>query len=122
MVIVLAQSIEFLTKNLTLVCSSRWAWVRRFHLPAAEKANGRAAMVGYVMALAVDSLTGVGILDQQNSFVGKVLLHAVVFGCLFIRETDDLTKLQGLVDEATFYDKQWQATWDGVERPSETEK
>ena len=24
----------------------RWAWVRRFHLPEAEKLNGRAAMVG----------------------------------------------------------------------------
>jgi len=99
-----------------------WAWVKRFHLPAAEKVNGRAAMVGYFMALVVDQLTGAGLLDQQNSFIGKVLLHAVVFGCLFIRETDDLNKLQGLVDEATFYDKQWQATWDGVERPSETEK
>lgn len=28
---------------------------------------------------------------------------------------------QGLVDEATFYDKQWQATWEGTTRPSEKE-
>ena len=35
-----------------------WAWVRRFHLPEAEKLNGRAAMVGYVLALFVDQLTG----------------------------------------------------------------
>lgn len=35
-----------------------WAWVRRFHLPEAEKLNGRAAMMGYVLALFVDQLTG----------------------------------------------------------------
>uniref|UniRef100_A0A061R9N3 Low molecular mass early light-induced protein n=1 Tax=Tetraselmis sp. GSL018 TaxID=582737 RepID=A0A061R9N3_9CHLO len=99
-----------------------WAWVRRFHLPTAEKVNGRAAMVGYFMALVVDQLTGTGLLDQQNSFLGKVLLHVVVFGCLFIRETSDLDKLKGLVDEATFYDRQWQQTWQGTDRPSETEK
>jgi hypothetical protein len=62
-----------------------WAWVRRFHLPEAEKLNGRAAMVGYVMALFVDQLTGVGLADQQGSFFGKVLLHVAVFGILLIR-------------------------------------
>lgn len=99
-----------------------WAWVKRFHLPAAEQANGRAAMIGYVMALVVDQLTGAGIVDQQDSFIGKILLHVVVFGCLFIRKSDDLEGLKGLIDEATFYDKQWQQTWEGVERPSETEQ
>ncbi|PRW20652.1 low molecular mass early light-induced [Chlorella sorokiniana] len=96
-----------------------WAWVRRFHLPEAEKLNGRAAMVGYVLALFVDQLTGVGLLDQQNSFLGKVLLHIAVFGILFIRSSSDLEKFKGLIDEATFYDKQWNATWEGQERPSE---
>jgi hypothetical protein len=51
----------------------------------AEKLNGRAAMVGYFMALFVDQLTGVGLLDQQNSFFGKVLLHVCVFGILLVR-------------------------------------
>jgi len=41
-----------------------WAWVRRFHLPEAEKLNGRAAMVGYVLALFVDQLTGESQLGQ----------------------------------------------------------
>mmetsp|Transcript_24698 Transcript_24698/g.84465 ORF Transcript_24698/g.84465 Transcript_24698/m.84465 type:complete len:405 (+) Transcript_24698:27-1241(+) len=36
--------------------------------------------------------------------------------------TDNIAKFQGLLDEATFYDKQWAATWDGVERPSEREQ
>eukprot|EP00193_Tetraselmis_chui_P013238 CAMPEP_0177782694 /NCGR_PEP_ID=MMETSP0491_2-20121128/18654_1 /TAXON_ID=63592 /ORGANISM="Tetraselmis chuii, Strain PLY429" /LENGTH=238 /DNA_ID=CAMNT_0019303111 /DNA_START=90 /DNA_END=806 /DNA_ORIENTATION=+ len=98
------------------------AWVKRFHLPVAEKVNGRAAMLGYVMALVVDQLSGTGIADQQNSFVGKVLLHVVIFGCLFVRETADLDNLKGLIDEATFYDRQWQQTWDGTDRPSESEK
>ena len=62
-----------------------WAWVRRFHLPEAEKLNGRAAMVGYFLALVVDQLTGAGLLDQQNSFFGKLLLHVAVFGILLVR-------------------------------------
>jgi len=99
-----------------------WAWVRRFHLPEAEKLNGRAAMVGYFMALVVDQLTGYGLLDQQNSFLGKLLLHLTVFGILLVRSTADLDKYKNLLDEATFYDKQWQATWTGVPRPSETEQ
>jgi len=98
-----------------------WAWVRRFHLPEAEKLNGRAAMVGYFLALFVDQLTGAGLLDQQNSFLGKVALHIAVFGILLIRSTSDIESFKNLIDEATFYDKQWQATWEGQERPSESE-
>ncbi|KAG7669087.1 hypothetical protein Ndes2526B_g00812 [Nannochloris sp. 'desiccata'] len=99
-----------------------WAWVRRFHLPEAEKLNGRAAMMGYVLAAFVDMLTGAGLVDQQESFLGKVALHVCVFGILLIRNSSDIQKFKGLIDEATFYDKQWEATWTNVERPSETEK
>ncbi|KAF6255183.1 low molecular mass early light-induced protein [Scenedesmus sp. NREL 46B-D3] len=99
-----------------------WAWVRRFHLPEAEKLNGRACMVGYFMALIVDQLTGYGLVDQQDSFLGKLLLHITVFGVLLVRSTADLDKYKNLLDEATFYDKQWQSTWAGVPRPSETEQ
>ena len=88
----------------------------------AEKANGRAAMVGYAMAFVVDSLSGAGLVDQQNSFLGKLLLHVVVFAILIFRTTDSIPALKGLVDEATFYDKQWKATWEGQERPVEGEK
>jgi hypothetical protein len=114
----------------------------------AEKLNGRAAMVGYVLALGVDQLTGawrcvravwpcicatcrpccgllcapraavdllsmpagVGLLDQQNSFFGKVLLHVAVFGILLIRSSSDVDRFKGLIDEAFYYDKQWQST------------
>jgi hypothetical protein len=99
-----------------------WAWVRRFHLPEAEKLNGRAAMMGYVLAAFVDMLTGAGLVDQQESFLGKVALHVCVFGILIVRNSADIEKFKGLIDEATFYDKQWEATWTNVERPSETEK
>jgi hypothetical protein len=54
--------------------------------------------------------TGVGLLDQQNSFFGKVLLHIAVFGILLFRTSSDVEKYKNLVDEATFYDKQWSAT------------
>ncbi len=38
-------------------------------------------MVGYFLALVVDRLTGgVPLLDQQESFLGKLVLHITVFG------------------------------------------
>lgn len=98
-----------------------WAWVKRFHLPEAEKLNGRAAMVGYVLAGLVDLVSGAGLVDQQESFLGKVALHICVFGVLIIRNTSDIEKFRNLIDEATFYDKQWSATWEGQVRPSEKE-
>lgn len=58
----------------------------------------------------------------QESFFGKLLLHLTVFGILLIRSTSDIDKYKNLFDEATFYDKQWNATWEGQARPSEKEK
>lgn len=40
-------------------------------------------MVGYVMALLVDKLTGATLLDQQESFLGKLVLHLTVFASEF---------------------------------------
>ena len=37
------------------------------------------------------------------------------------RTNDVIPKFKNLFDEATFYDKQWKATWEGQKRPSETE-
>ena len=54
----------------------------------AEKLNGRAAMVGYALAWVVDSLSGYGLVDQQNSFLGKLLLHIAVFAILLFRNLD----------------------------------
>ncbi|XP_062224225.1 light-harvesting complex-like protein 3 isotype 2, chloroplastic [Phragmites australis] len=88
-----------------------WAWMKRFHLPEAEKLNGRAAMVGFFMAYFVDSLTGVGLVDQMGNFFCKTLLFVAVASVLLIRKNEDLDSLKKIVDETTFYDKQWQATW-----------
>ncbi|KAI3756575.1 hypothetical protein L1987_56397 [Smallanthus sonchifolius] len=88
-----------------------WAWMKRFHLPEAELLNGRAAMVGFFMAYFVDSLTGVGLVDQMGNFFCKTLLFVAVAGVLFIRKNEDIDTLKKLIDETTFYDKQWQATW-----------
>ena len=77
----------------------------------AEKLNGRAAMMGYVLALGVDKLTGAGLLDQQNSFLGLLALHVTVFAFLLFRTSDSIPALKNLVEEATFYDKQWAATY-----------
>mmetsp|Transcript_36311 Transcript_36311/g.43891 ORF Transcript_36311/g.43891 Transcript_36311/m.43891 type:complete len:255 (+) Transcript_36311:86-850(+) len=97
------------------------AWVKRFHLPEAELINGRAAMVGFAMAYLVDLTTGVSIVDATNSFWGKCLMGTTLLGCLVVRRLEDLKDIKVLADEATFYDKQWAASWEGVERPSETE-
>lgn len=68
-------------------------------------------MVGFFMAYFVDSLTGVGLVDQMGNFVCKTLLFVAVAGVLLIRKNEDVEKLNKLIDETTFYDKQWQATW-----------
>ncbi|KAG6633558.1 hypothetical protein I3843_12G055200 [Carya illinoinensis] len=88
-----------------------WAWIKRFHLPEAELLNGRAAMIGFFMAYLVDSLTGVGLVDQMSNFFCKTLLFIAVTGVLVIRKNEDIENLKKLVEETTFYDKQWQATW-----------
>ncbi|XP_042061425.1 light-harvesting complex-like protein 3 isotype 1, chloroplastic [Salvia splendens] len=88
-----------------------WAWMKRFHLPEAELLNGRAAMVGFFMAYFVDSLTGVGLVDQMGNFFCKTLLFVAVAGVLLVRKNEDFETIKKLVDETTFYDKQWQAAW-----------
>lgn len=88
-----------------------WAWIKRFHLPEAELLNGRAAMIGFFMTYLVDSLTGVGLVDQMNNFFCKTLLFVAVGGVLLIRKNEDVDTFKKLLEETTFYDKQWQATW-----------
>lgn len=99
-----------------------WVWVRRYHLPEAELVNGRAAMIGYALGYVVDALTGHGLVDQTSGFLGKTLIFATVLGVCLVRKMEDIDTFKGLADEATFYDKQWQATWEGHDRPSETEQ
>jgi hypothetical protein len=94
-----------------------WAWVKRFHLPEAELLNGRAAMIGYASGWLVDAATGVGLVDQQNSFLGKMLLFISVVGVLAIRKNSDVDIIRNLAEESTFYDKQWQATWKNAKDP-----
>ncbi|KAL3755955.1 hypothetical protein ACJRO7_002929 [Eucalyptus globulus] len=88
-----------------------WAWIRRSHLPEAELLNGRAAMLGFFMAYAVDALTGMGVVGQTGNVLCKAGLLATVVAVLFFRRNQDIETLRTLVDEATFYDKQWQASW-----------
>ena len=86
-----------------------WAWVRRFHLPQAEQINGRAAMLGFAAGYLVDALSGAGLVDQTNSFFGKLFMWATFAGVAFIRNTEDLEQYKELIKEATYYDDQWNA-------------
>ncbi|XP_078178479.1 light-harvesting complex-like protein 3 isotype 1, chloroplastic [Carex rostrata] len=94
-----------------------WAWIKRFHLPEAERLNGRAAMIGFFMAYFVDSLTGVGIVDQTSNFFCKTLLFISVLGVLFVRNNEDIENIKKIIQETTYYDKQWQATWQDDSSP-----
>lgn len=78
-------------------------------------------MVGYLLAGVVDLASGAGLVEQQESFLGKLMLHVCVLAILLVRNTSDLEKYKNLIDEATNYDKQWSATWDNVKRPSESQ-
>ncbi|KAG8381049.1 hypothetical protein BUALT_Bualt06G0080400 [Buddleja alternifolia] len=94
-----------------------WAWIVHSHLPEAERLNGetlrlcRAAMVGFFMAYIVDALTGLDVVGQNGNFVCKAALLFTIIGVLLFRRKEDVENIQKLVDEATFYDKQWQASW-----------
>lgn len=68
-------------------------------------------MIGFFMAYFVDSLTGMGLVDQTGNFFCKTLLFVAVAGVLLIRKNEDIETLKKLLEETTFYDKQWQATW-----------
>ena len=54
------------------------------------------------------------------SIEGVAIFLTVAF-CLTVRRLEDLDTLEVLADEATFYDKQWNATWEGKERPSDSQ-
>ncbi|KAD5961362.1 hypothetical protein E3N88_12835 [Mikania micrantha] len=81
------------------------------HLPEAELLNGRASMVGFFMAYLVDVLTGLDVVGQSGNFICKTGLFIAVIGVVVFRQKESLKNLKNLVEEATFYDKQWQASW-----------
>ncbi|XVF11316.1 hypothetical protein REPUB_Repub08aG0016700 [Reevesia pubescens] len=87
-----------------------WAWLMRTYLPEAELLNGRAAMIGFFMAYIVDALTGLDVVGQTGNFICKAGLFVTVIGVILFRKTQDFDNLIKLNDEATFYDKQWQAS------------
>ena len=70
-----------------------WVWVKRFHLPEAEKINGRAAMVGYAFAYLIDAAGGAGLVDLHQSFLGKTAIFLTVAFCLTVRRLEDLDTL-----------------------------
>ncbi|KAK6926244.1 hypothetical protein RJ641_007963 [Dillenia turbinata] len=75
-----------------------WTWLKRSYLPEVELLNGRAAMVGFFMAYVVDASTGLDLVGRTGNLVCKAGLF-------------DLNDLKKVDNEATSYDKQWQATW-----------
>lgn len=76
-----------------------------------KKIAGRAAMLGFFMAYAVDGLTGLNVVGQTGNFICKVGLLLTIIGVLAFRRKEDFDNIRKLADEATFYDKQWQSSW-----------
>ncbi|KAJ9140048.1 hypothetical protein P3X46_030735 [Hevea brasiliensis] len=95
-----------------------WAWLKRSYLPEAELINGRAAMVGFFMSCIVDALTGLDMVSQTGNLLCKAGLFVTVISILLLRRTEDFDNLRKLADEATLYDKQWQASWQDQNAPS----
>ena len=63
------------------------------------------------MAYLVDALTGLDVVGQTGNFLCKAGLFVTVISVILFRRTQDFETLKRLADEATFYDKQWQASW-----------
>ncbi|KAK6155960.1 hypothetical protein DH2020_010208 [Rehmannia glutinosa] len=76
---------------------------------------GRAAMLGFFMSYIVDALTGLDVVGQTGNFICKGALFLTIIGVLLFRRKEDLENIRKLADEATFYDKQWQASWQNPE-------
>ncbi|PIN13991.1 hypothetical protein CDL12_13388 [Handroanthus impetiginosus] len=72
---------------------------------------GRAEVLGFFMAYIVDALTGLNVVDQTGNVICKAALLFTIIGILVVRRKEDIDNKQKLDDEATFYDKQWQASW-----------
>lgn len=72
-------------------------------------------MIGFFMGYIVDVLTGLNVVGQTGNFICKAGLFVTIIGILLFRRSNDLDNLKKLVDEATFYDKQWQASWQDEE-------
>lgn len=68
-------------------------------------------MVGFFMSNVVDALTGLDMVGQTGNFLCKAGLFVTVISIIFFRRTEDFENLRKLADEATLYDKQWQASW-----------
>lgn len=64
------------------------------------------------MAYLVDALTGLDMVGQTGNFVCKAALFFTIVAVLVFRRKEDVENIRKLADEATFYDKQWQASWE----------
>ncbi|KAK7844764.1 light-harvesting complex-like protein 3 isotype 2, partial [Quercus suber] len=62
------------------------------------------------MGLVVSALS-LDVVGQTGNFICKAELIVIVISVTLLRQTEDFENLKKLVDEATFYDKQWQALW-----------
>nr|BAJ89775.1 predicted protein [Hordeum vulgare subsp. vulgare] len=63
------------------------------------------------MATSTFSPHPLSLVDQMGNFFCKTLLFVAVAGVLLVRKNEDIDNLKKLIDESTFYDKQWQSTW-----------
>lgn len=79
-------------------------------------------MVGFFMAYLVDALTGLDMIGQSGNFICKAALFFTIIGVLVFRRKEDLENVQKLADEATFYDKQWRASWEDPDAAKEKMK
>lgn len=63
------------------------------------------------MAYLADALTSLDVVGQTGNFICKAGLFVTVISVILLRRTEDFENLKKLAEEATFYDKPWQASW-----------
>lgn len=69
-------------------------------------------MIGFFMVYFVDALTGLDVVGQTGNFVCKAGLFLTVIVVMLLRKSQDFRTMRKLADEATFYDRQWKASWE----------
>lgn len=74
------------------------------------------------MAYLVDALTGLDVVGQTGNFVCKAALFFTIVAVLLFRRKGDVENIRKLADEATFYDKQWHASWQNHDSVKEITK
>lgn len=73
----------------------------------------------YATACDIHRVLGQSLPKVRDCSCGSMCCFRLILPTSVCRSTDSLASLRNLLDEATFYDKQWDAQWQKGNRPKE---